>query len=59
MVGQVPADRLGAGVQARVAELFAEPQHQLDGLPGSGPWGTVRSPRAGLERGVAVGSVTG
>lgn len=27
MVGQVPADRLGAGVQSRVAELFADLPH--------------------------------
>src|SRR4051794_11201614 len=32
VLGQVPADRLGAGVVAVLEELLAQAQHQLDGL---------------------------
>jgi hypothetical protein len=47
----------GAGVQSRVAELLADPQHQFDGLRGGGPRGTVRAPGPGLQRRVTLGPV--
>ncbi len=38
MVLQMPADRVGTGVQAGIAEFFAKPHDQIHYLDRSGVW---------------------
>jgi hypothetical protein len=59
VVGQVPADRLGADVQALAGELFAELTDRFDGLVWDGGGRGVRASGAGLERGLALEPVAG
>ena len=58
-VGQVPADGVGAGVQARGGELVAELEDEFDGLGGYRGRAGVGSTGAGLERGFSLGAVAG
>jgi hypothetical protein len=59
MVRQVPADRVGAGVQPGPLELLAQPKHPLDRLrPGRRRAG-LRGAGQRLERRLTVGPIAG
>ena len=59
MGGEVPGDRVGAGIDAFGDELVAELHDQLDGRRRGGPWARVWSPRPRLKRRVALDPVAG
>jgi len=59
VVGEVPADRVRAGVQTYVVELFAQPQYQFDGLRRGRCRTGQRSTRQRLERVLALEPVAG
>jgi len=58
-VGQVPADGVGAGIEAGVDQLLADPQHQVDSLARGRARGGVWASGAGLEGRLALGAVAG
>jgi len=59
VVLQVPADGVGAGVQAGRGELLPDLGDQVDGLGRCRVRSALRAPGAGLERGLALDPVTG
>ena len=59
VVVQVPGDGVGAGVQAGVGQLLAEPHDQVDHLRSQGGRGGLGASGPGFERGLALGLVAG
>ena len=59
VVLEVPGDGLGAGVQAGVGQLLADPQDELDHRGRQGGRGGLGASGAGLHRCLALGFVAG
>jgi len=59
VLGQVPGDGVGSGLQAGGCQLVAELEDQVDGRGGDGGRAGVRTSRPRLERGLSLRSVAG
>jgi len=59
VVFQVPADGVGAGVQAGLGEFLPDLDDQVDGLGRGRVRSGLRAPGAGLEGGLALDPVAG
>ena len=55
--GEVPGDRVGAGIQPVQDELVVERDDQLDRCRRRRPWARVRPSRARLKRRVPLGAM--
>jgi hypothetical protein len=59
VVFEVPADRVGSGIETLAGEASTEIENQIHGRRRSGIGTGMRSPRSRLERRVALGAIAG